>query len=236
MAIVLTVYMPTRPKPNRKSAMEFNQLHSYVPLNLSLVRSALHNLILPEFIDRRGNLRVAVVGPWRPCDFWPGSLERAVWTVCFESPRSMLFSSRGEERLGKGSVARRLAPLIPSELLARELGNGLVTLFSDGAALCYVLHWRERHLRFSLMLEDRKRIVRCDGVQVECEEPPRFLPEGDRVGLLVEGLRRWMTEPFPLSEEGRIFLPEQLASLVEGAEWTWIIRDGHWEPEPNAPK
>lgn len=208
--------------------MEFGQLHLQEVIDLDGVVRGLKALILPEFIHRRGQLRVSISRPWRPADLWPGSIERAIWTVSFNSPRDTIFSEKGEQRLGRGSIERRLAPLHPAELLVRERGSGLVTLFSDAAGLCYVLAWRERHLRFSLMLQDRVRVVRCDGVEVEVEAPPKHLPEGDRTGMLLIGLNRWLTEPLQIPPDERIFVPDRLGMMAEEDTWEWIIRDGEW--------
>ncbi len=208
--------------------MEFGQLHVQEPLDVEGVIGGLRGLLLPEYIHKRAEMKVGIVGPWRPADLWPGSLERVVWTVGFALRRDHLFSTKGEQRFGGGSIERRLAPLHPAELLVRSLGNGLVTLFSDGSGLCYVMSWRERHLRFSLMLQDRLRVVRCDGVEVEREEPPKKLPEGDRTGMLRIGLERWLTEPLRIPDGEQIFLPDILGGLTDSVEWHTLIQDGEW--------
>lgn len=211
--------------------MEIAQIHSFEELSAPQVAGLLRATLLPEFLHRRANLEIAVAGPWRPADLWPGAPERAMWSVAFRIPRDTLLSARGEERLRRGIIERRLAPIHPAEFLARSLGNGLVTLFSDAASFCYVLVWRDRHLRSSIMLEDRARLVRCDGVEVRREEPPRHVHEGDRTGILIEGLRRWLMEPLPIPDEERIFAPDALDGLFSSAAWTTIIQDGSWLEE-----
>lgn len=208
--------------------MEIAQLHSFEELTLPIVRTALQGVLLPEFLHRRAAMEIAITGPWRPADLWPGAPERALWTVAFRIPRDTLLSPRGEERLRRGIIERRLAPAHPAEFLARALGNGFVCLFSDAASFCYTLVWRERHLRSSVMLEERVRLVRCDGVEVRREEPPKRVHEGDRTGILLEGLRRWLAEPLPVPEEEVIFVPDVLGGLFSEAEWAWAIRDGMW--------
>lgn len=211
--------------------MEIAQLHSFEELSAPQVTELLRATLLPEFLHRRANLEIAVVGPWRPADVWPGAPERAMWSVGFRIPRDTLLSPRGEERLRRGIIERRLAPIHPAEFLARSLGNGFVCLFSDAASFCYVLVWRDRHLRSSIMLEDRARLVRCDGVEVLREEPPRNVHEGDRTGVLLEGLRRWLMEPLPVPEEERIFVPDALDGLFVAARWEVVIQDGAWVEE-----
>lgn len=215
--------------------MFFGHLHSREPLQRTQVIDALKGMIQPGFIHKRGNLRVGLVGPWRPADLWPGAMETAVWSVLFEIERDTLFSKAGEEKLRRGSIERRMAPLHPAELLVRALGNGLVTLFSD-SGLAYVLVWRERHLRCSIMLENHIdlsagylcRVIRCDGVQVVVETEPKELPEEDRVGVLLEGFFRWMGERVPVDADTRIFVPDQLGGLAEQARWEQLIQDGEW--------
>jgi hypothetical protein len=213
--------------------MEFGQLHSKESLSVEHVKTALKGMLLPEFIHKRGHLKILVVGPWHPADLWTGSSESSIWSVLFESHRDTLFSDAGEAKLKRGSIERRLAPLHPAELLARALGNGLVTLFSDASGFYYTLVWRERHLRFSLMLEQcttaayKQRTVRCDGVQVVVETDPKEFPEQDRVGVLLEGWNRWLGERIPVEEE-RIFVPEALSGLGEDQPWHTLIEDGAW--------
>ena len=102
------------------------------------------------------------------------------------------------------------------------------SLHSDAARLAYVAVYRQRHLAWSLSLEDGVRAVRCDGQVVVVSEPVRWLPEEDRVGVLIAGLGQWLREPLVLEGPDRLEFPDLLASFTGGEEPAWIVRDGRW--------
>ena len=204
--------------------MELTQLHSFRPIED--LAGVLRSVIPAAALHRRASLVTGVTGPWRPADLWHGAPERLVWTARFEG--DVLFSPAGEEMVG-GPLARRQAPITPAELIAPRF-DGLVLVHSDAAKLAYVAVYRERHLAWSLLLQDRVRTVRCDGEVVMVEAPPRFVPEVDRAGVVLAGLRQWLREPIDVPAEGRLVLVDTLGALGEG-EGETLIQDGEWAGE-----
>lgn len=208
--------------------MEFAQFHSFEPRTVSAVTAELRRVLPPRVLHRRAELGVVVHGPWRPADLWSDGLERLVWTVGIESRGGPILSEAGEAELARGATGRRHAPVHPVEALCARAGEGLVVVYSDAACLAYVAVYRQRHLAWSLMLQDRVKLVRCDGQVVTVAEPPRFVPEGDRTGVLLAGLHQWLREPITIDDAERLLLPDTLGQLTCEVEPTWIIRDGGW--------
>ncbi len=215
--------------------MEFAQFHSFEHRTVAGVTSDLRQLLKPGWLHPRADLGVVVHGPWRPADLWPGALERLVWTVGIESRGGPILSARGEAELAKGDLERRQAPAHPVEALVRRAGDGLVMIHSDAACLAYVAVYRQRHLAWSLLLQDRVRLVRCDGHVVQVAEPPRYVAEGDRTGVLLAGLHQWLREPVALGEDERFTLADTLGSLTADEEPDWIVRDGAFPGQPGEP-
>ncbi|MDP2310521.1 MAG: hypothetical protein Q8P18_31170 [Pseudomonadota bacterium] len=215
--------------------MEFAQFHSFEPRTVESVTADLRRVIDPGHLRRRADLGVVVVGPWRPADLWVDGLERLVWTVGLESRGGPILSDAGEASLGSAGLARRQAPIHPIEALAVRAGDGLVMLHSDAARLAYVAVYRQRRLSWSLMLQDRVRLVRCDGQVVQVAAPPRFVPEGDRAGVLLAGLHQWLREPITVDDRERLMLADTLGQLTREVEPTWIVHDGVWGEPPAEP-
>lgn len=215
--------------------MELAQIHSHDPIDAGAVRRVLRELLPSNLLNPWGALGVVSVGPWRPADIWPGAPEMLLWTTAFELPGDSLLNDEGVRRFGAGIIGRRGAPVHPAEHVVGRLGAGLVLLHSDAGRYAYTAIYRERHLRFSLMLIDGERSVRCDGQEVIVESPPKSFPEQDRAGVLIAGLERWMFEPLPLGARDRMFLADTLAQLTEGAEVEWLIERGEWTVDPEAP-
>ena len=214
--------------------MELAQYHSFEPQTAAGVTAGLRAVLAPGWLHPRAELGVSVHGPWRPADRWPGALERLVWTVDLAS-RGPLLSERGEAGLGRSGPERRKSPAHPVEALAQRTGEGLVVVFSDASAVAYVAVYRQRRLAWSLLLQDRVRLVRCDGEVVQVAEPPRFVAEGDRTGVLLAGLQQFLREPVPLRDDERYTLADTLAALVSDEEPSWIVRDGEWVGQPGVP-
>lgn len=204
--------------------MELAQLHTFEPRSTAWVEAQLQELLRPGWLHRRAALGVAIHGPWRPADVWPASLERLAWTTSLEE-RGPVLSEAGELGVGALGMIRRKAPVHLVEALAVRAGEGLVIVHSDVHCLAYVAVYRDRRLKWSLLLQDRVRLVRCDGEQVMVAEPPRFVPEGDRTGVLLAGIEHWIREPIALPSADRFVLPDLLAQLG-GDEPNWIVRDG----------
>src|SRR4051812_7300005 len=112
--------------------MELAQLHSLRPQTIEGIAGDLRGLLPPGVLRPRASLGIAMRGPWRPADIWPGAIERLCWTVAVETDGPPL-SPRGEERLGGHSAVRRLAPVHPIENIALLRGEGLVVVYSDAA-------------------------------------------------------------------------------------------------------
>lgn len=210
-------------------AMELVQVHRMEPFDADGVRRALRGLVRGTDLHRRASLQVTVDGPWRPADRWPGSLERLVWTASFTSPSGAFFTDGAAEGRVLQALVRREAPLHPAELVLRAMGDGLVLHWSDAGRLAYVAVYRERQLRWSLLLEDRVRLVRCDGEVVTVDRPPRWVAEGDRVGVLLAGWASWLREPLGLPEDGRFTFPDEIGALAVDGETVELVRDGEWE-------
>lgn len=199
------------------------------PFDADGVRRALRGLVRASDLHRRASLRVTVDGPWRPADRWPGALERLVWTARFDSPSGAFFTDRAAEGPPLRALVRREAPLHPAELVLKAMGDGLVLHWSDAARLAYVAVYRQRQLRWSLLLEDRVRLLRCDGELVTVERPPRWVAEGDRVGVLLAGWAAWLREPLDLPGEARFTFPDELGALGADGEAVELVRDGQGE-------
>lgn len=196
--------------------MELASVHSLLPIHEVDLARRLRSAIPIAALDPRASLAVSVGDPWRPCDVFRGLEERMAWSVRFDLPRGHLFTERGSASLGRGGLLRRHAPVHPAELFLRSLGEGLFTYVSDAARSAYVAVYRERQLRWSLLLEDHVRVVRCDGSVVMVEEPPTDVPEVDRTGVLLAGLRHWLREEVHVDDADRYVLVELLASVTPG--------------------
>ncbi|MDP2315452.1 MAG: hypothetical protein Q8P41_21320 [Pseudomonadota bacterium] len=215
--------------------MEFAQFHSFEPRSVDSVTADLRRAVRAAHLRRRVDLGVVVAGPWRPADLWMGGIERLVWSVGLESRGGPILSDAGEAELGHAGLARRHAPIHPVEALAIRSGEGLVVVHSDAAHLAYVAVYRQRRLAWSLMLQDRVRLVRCDGQVVQVAEPPRFVPEGDRAGVLLAGLHQWLREPITVDDTERLTLADTLGQITGDLEPSWIVRDGSWADPPGEP-
>ncbi len=212
--------------------MELAQYHGFLPQTRDGVSEALRRALRPGWLHPRAELGITVSGAWRPADRWAGALERLVWSVGLDAGGSPLLSSAGEAALGAIGLARRQAPLHPVELLAQRAGEGLVLIHSDATRLAYVAVYRQRHLAWSLLLQDQVRLVRCDGEVVVVDAPPRFVPEGDRAGVLLAGWGRWLGEPPVIDDAERYVLADSLALLSGEAAPLGLVQGGEWMAQP----
>ena len=221
--------------------MELEQVHTMSPLADSaldaIVRAVLAGLSPDDPrrpLHRKAALDARVTGPWRPADVWAGALERLVWTASFDTPTGAFFTADAEESLAASRmtalVDRRGAPVLVAEVVAAHLGEGLVVYSSDAARAAYVSVWRERKLRWSLYLEHGVRTVRCDGDPVFVEAPPRDLPEGDRTGVVLAGLRNWLREPLDLDPTDALFVLDRLGELGDGAPVVHVVDERFGAP------
>ncbi len=174
-------------------------------------------------LDKRAWLRAGVAS-WRPCEVWANAPEAVCWTASFETPAGRLFRPAVLDELRGRVLTGSPLPLHPAEQVARGLGAGLVVVFSDGGKLAYAAVYREYRLRWSLLLHDGVRMVRSDGTGLTVQEPPRRIPEGDRLGVLLAGLRQWLREPLELTSQELLTLPDTLDALV--TERRDLVRDG----------
>lgn len=174
-------------------------------------------------LDKRAWLRAGVAS-WRPCDVWETGPETLCWTASFETPQGRLFRPAVLDDLRGRVLTGSPLPLHPAEQIVRRLGAGLVIVFSDGGRLAYGAVYREYRLRWSLLLQDGVRMVRSDGSGLTVQEPPRPIPEGDRLGVLLAALRQWLREPLELTSEELLTLPDTLDTLV--LERRDLVRDG----------
>lgn len=211
--------------------MELAQVHSLMPLSVADVDRRLRAAIPGAAFHRRAALAVAVAGPWRPSEVFPGAVERLAHTARFDTPGGTPFTDEGAASVGRKTILRRHAPVHPGEIYLQSLGEGLFTWFSDAHRIAYVAVYRERHLRWSLLLEDRVRLVRCDGERVMIQAPPEEVPEGDRTGVLLAGLHQWLREPLEVDPVDRYQLVEILDALVP-EPGTELVVDGGWDDVP----
>lgn len=212
--------------------MEFAQFHSFERQSTAGIAAALRQILKPGYLHRRADVGVVVNGPWRPADLWSGGIERLVWSVGVDAGGGPLLSERGEAALGHEGATRRQAPVHPVESLAQRAGEGLVIVHSDAACFAYAAVYRQRRLAWSLFLQDRVKLVRCDGEVVQVAEPPRYVPEGDRTGVLLAGLQQWLREPIVLQGDEHYTLADTLAQLTSDEAPEWIVRDGHFPTPP----
>lgn len=211
--------------------MELTQYHTLLPVKPAKVLAALQAKIRPVWLHKRAMLSAAILGPWRPCDVWPGTPEVLLWTVGFIGNGALL-NTRGEEKLREGSIERRHMAVTPAELVAMRLGQGLAVRFSDAETYAYVALYRERHLRYSQLYQDRTRLVRSDGEVVVVEEPPG--PESGRIDTLLTGFQRLLAAPFHPTDDACLFLPDTLEQLLLDRPTTPLIDYGEWvTPEPD---
>lgn len=193
--------------------MDLVHLLTFEPANAERVLSALRARVDDAWFAPWARLRVEVAGPWRPADTWVGGLERPVWTVTVSGDEGL--TTEGLAALAElNTMARRHAPATLAEAVAPDLGAALVVVHSDPGRSAYVGLYREGRVRFSLRLDDGRVVARCDGQRVVVESPPRHLPEGDRAGVVIEGLRRFFTEMPVLEGADRLCLVDVLAELA----------------------
>ncbi len=196
------------------------QLHACEPITAARLRHDLGARIDARWCHRWARVEAAIAGPWRPADVWHGGPERLLWTASFRYPDGGFFTADGEAEAGRSSgLTRRQAPVHPAELVGSTFSAALVVWHSDAAQTVCVSLWRERQLRWSLRVDARERLVRCDGQKVVVEAPPRHLPEGDRAGVILAGLQRLCGE-FPVIEGAeRLVLVDTLEALTAAAPW-----------------
>jgi hypothetical protein len=135
-------------------------------------------------------------------------------------------------RHARTSAGRRHAPAHPAESLAAELGSALVLQHSDAGRSAWASVWADRRLRWSVLLEDGKRVVRCDGHAVVVESPPRIVPEGDRAGVLLAGWDRLLHEPLVVGDDERLWFADELGAIADEAAFDELISRGRWADEP----
>jgi len=199
------------------------QLHTCEPITAGRLRQVLAERIDPRWCHRWARVEVAIAGPWRPADVWHEGPERLLWTASFRFPDGGFFTADGEAEAGRVSgLTRRQAPVHPAELVAGSVGAALVVWHSDAAQTVCVSVWRERQLRWSLRVDRRERLVRCDGQKVVVEAPPRHLPEGDRTGVILTGFRRLCGEFPEIEGAERLVLVDTLESLTADAPWQGV--------------
>jgi hypothetical protein len=208
------------------------QLHTFEPQSVGLLERELRARVDPRWLERWAALDVALSGPWRPADRWPGAAERLVWTSTFRLPEGRLFSTDGErEAAGTNGIGRRQVPATAAELLAPAFGAALALWHSDAGQSVVASLWRDRRLRHSLRVDSGVRAVRCDGERVIVEAPPRHLPEIDRAGVLLAAWARFLGEPLPLDGADRFFFADALAELTAGVPDVSLVAPGAWYRE-----
>ncbi len=194
--------------------MDLVQLHTFEPTSAEQVLSLLRARVNEAWFSPWARLSVAVSDVWRPADLWTGGIERQVWTVSVTGDDGL--TTDGLSALADvNTMGRRHAPLTLAEVVAPALGAALVVVHSDPGRSAYVAVYREGRLRFSLRLDDARLVARCDGERVIVETPPRLVAEQDRAGVVVEGLRRFLTELPPLEGADRLCLVDHLAELAD---------------------
>ncbi len=218
--------------------MELVHYHGMEPLDRDVIGAALRARVPAGNLHHRGVLEVALASSWSPSDTWPEAIVRRCWSASFTEPRRGWLTDAGEARLARQGFAARQAPVTPAEVLAQQLGGGMVLVFSDAARLCYVAVYRDRRFAWSLMLQDGARLVRAYGDEVSVfEPPPRLFPEGDRLGVLAAGLQQWLREPVGADEgDARLLLPEALAGCFDEQATHRLCEGGVWsDAAPLAP-
>ncbi len=203
-----------------------------MPLSVEDADRRLRGAIPAAALHPRASLAVSATGPWRPADLFPGAIERLAWSLRFDTPDGSVFTEEGAASLGRHGVLRRHAPVHPGEIYLRSLGEGVFLLLSDAAQLAYVAVYRDRQLRWSLMLEDRVRAVRCDGDTVRITAPPADLPEVDRTGVLLAGLYQWLREPIDVPGASRYIFGELLDALTPDPGIELVVGGGWPDAAP----
>ena len=119
------------------------------------------------------------------------------------------------QRMAAGPVARGAEPFVVDPAVAdlsRVLGGALVLAWRENPAMAYAAIFRQGRCDASCYLAPDERLARFDGLgAVVEEEPGRDLPEGDRMGVLLWGLRKFAGGHWRLDEDERLRLPEILA-------------------------
>lgn len=198
--------------------MELGQLFSFEPLDADSLAARIADRIDPTWLDRTAFMRISVSEQWRPCDVWEGGLLRPIWTATFSA--DVPFWSPGGELAASQlcTLSKRQAPVNLAELCADMVGAALVVVYADATRSAYASVWRDRRFRWSLRLDDAVLLARCDGDRVIVEAPPRHIHETDRVGVVMAGLQRFLTEMPALEGVDRLLLPDVLRSLGESGE------------------
>lgn len=191
--------------------MELVQIHTMEPLDAATVRRVLRDAIPADCLDPRGGLGVRQHGPWRPADQWAGAVERLVWTTTFEAPRDRFVRPEALPTLIRRQLARPHHPFHPGEAIARQLGGALLVHWSDAWQLVSTAVYRERRLRWSLLLqgahggreedapeepkvEETPERYTWDSGQQEAPEPTSRLVRCDGVSVTVEAPVVWVPE------------------------------------------
>jgi hypothetical protein len=118
------------------------------------------------------------------------------------------------QRMEAGPVARGAEPFVVDPAVAdlsRLLGGALVLCWRENPAMAYAAVFRQGRCDSSCYLAPQERLARFDGHGGVVEEKPgRDLPELDRMGVLLGGLRKFAGGHWRLDEDERLQLPEIL--------------------------
>ncbi len=119
------------------------------------------------------------------------------------------------QQMPAGPVARGAESFVVDPAVAnlsRDLGGALVLAWREHPAMAYAAVFRQGKCDASCYLAPNERLARFDGQgAVVEEEPGSGLPEGDRMGVLLWGLRKFAGGHWRLVEDERLQLPEILA-------------------------
>jgi len=203
------------------------QFYLWVALDRpGLAAVAAHTLGATFGADLHPAAQLRVSGTWRPVDLFPAGpplpVLRSIGLVSADR-RGRLVSDRALGALAEdpsGSAARGL-PLYAGEAAAPRLGQrrgGLRSLgWRDQPPLACAGLFRGGGCAWSLALTPRIQLARFDG-QVVVRGRPGAFPEGDRAGVLIEGLSRLIGARLMLDGPERLTLPDALGWMVEEGE------------------
>ena len=165
--------------------------------------------------------------PWTPAELLrEGPPVPTLRTVALVSRdrRGRILTDAGFEAAqeDRDSSTRRGAVFYPGDLVAprlsRRLGGVLALAHSDAPADAYSARFISGRCVGSIYLRDRERLARFDGSGLRTIDEPGLIPEGDRAGVLLGGMSRFLGETLSADHEERVTLADVLGWGPEEGE------------------
>jgi len=170
---------------------------------------------------------IRISPPWTPAELLrsgpPLPVLRTIALVSRDRRGRILTDAGFEAGLSdRDSSTHRGAVFYPGDLVApllsRRLGGVLALAHSDAPADAYIARFISGRCVGSVYFRDREHIARFDGAGLREIDEPTMIPEGDRAGVLLAGLSRFLGEPLLADHEEQVTLADTIGWGPEEGE------------------